>query len=76
MLKITKNNVSFTTSADAKLVVAIKLIDCRSYRLIQNIDGTMASFANCVNKLAKMSNDDYKLFASIQESAISEADAC
>lgn len=76
MLKITKNNVSFTTSADAKLVVATKLIDGRGYRLFQNIDGTFAAFAQCVNKLANMSNDDYKLFATIQESAISEAEAC
>lgn len=66
MLKITKNNVSFTTSADAKLVVATKLIDGKGYRMFHSIDGTFSSFAMIVNRLANMSNDDYKLFSNIQ----------
>lgn len=72
MLQFNKNGIAFTVTSDGGLLVATKLIDNKGYRLIQQLDGTISSLGKAINKLCALELDDFKLYASIQESELKE----
>lgn len=64
----------FACNNEGTVLITRRIIDNKMLRLVYNLDGTIGKLGEMVNKACALTNDDFKLYSGIQESAMNDSD--
>jgi hypothetical protein len=60
----------FAITKEGTTMIALRLIDMKSYRIVFHIDGTVGMLGERVNMATKLSNSDFRCYSEIQFASI------
>lgn len=56
----------FAITKEGTTMIALRLINMKSYRIVFSLDGTVGMLGERVNSTTKLSNSDFKCYSEIQ----------